>query len=696
MQASAQDNVGDESTIQYSASYFTQYRPVTALDMINRIPGMNVQDSSASQGSNASRGGRGLGSGSGGTQILINGKRMAGKDNNAQAQLSRITADQVQTIEIIRGTGGELDVRGSTQIANIVLFETQSNSSVSYEVNAGHYHDSNTEPGGAIAYSRSTGNLNILLNASATPQYKSLDVYEESILGDITPNDIIKEERITEQTNYTYSANLDYQFGSNTSARVNALYAENDDPTTVDRLTVNLRNGAFDHFYQREDTPGTRSNWEIGGDFEHRFDSGSRFKALFITNENETASTRERYNVFTDGTEEKNLFLYSSNVITEDIFRTSYTMNLTASQDLEFGAEVANTMLDSSLLLGVRSSGVPSPDYGGLVPVAIPNTNTRVEEVRFEPFAIHNWQISSRMSLETSLLYETSEITQSGDFNNSRKFDFIKPKLDYRFDITPQLQLRFMVEKNVRQINFVDFVAVTDTEDEDSNTLAGNVNLRPDYWWNYNLLTEYRLPNDAGVVSANLYKHHHVDFRQRIDVSRSEDQLRSAVGNLGNGDMVVLDLKGSIRMKVIDMPNLLVTSRFSIRDSEISDPFVDGERSFNTFERGRFELGFRQDIIRWRMNYGVNWTNRFDGDYKRWDIDDIEAVSTEPEMTAFLEIIRLNNTSFRFDVSNALDTPQCRDRERYLGRVRDGILEELEQRCTTSGRIITFKVSGTF
>ena len=133
----AQNNVGDKSTVVYPSSYFLEYAPVTALDMLNRIPGMELSNpsrrsrtgsSSSSSGrggsfANVSRGGRGLGSGSGGTQILINGKRTAGKNNDTTAQLRRIDADQIDYIEIIRGTSGDLDVRGSTQIANVVLFE---------------------------------------------------------------------------------------------------------------------------------------------------------------------------------------------------------------------------------------------------------------------------------------------------------------------------------------------------------------------------------------------------------------------------------------------------------------------------------------------------------------------------------------------------------------------------------------------
>ncbi len=693
----AQDNARDGSTVVYSAEYFAEYAPVTALDMVNRIPGMSVESNAGSPGSNASRGGRGLGSGGGGTVILINGKRTAGKNNNTQGQLVRINAGQIEYIEIIRGTGGDLDVRGSTQIANIVMYAEQPSSSISYEVNADYYGDKETEPGGSLSYSAKAGDLNILVNASAEPKYEHRESYERSILSDFSPNDTISEDRIRDQITYTLSSNLDYQFSDNTSARFNALYAENDDPTTIDRLTTNLQTSPNTSSRQREDIPGTLSNWEIGGDFEHRFNSGNRLKALFIANENDTANTRERFDVFSDGSESRNLFLDSSNIIQERILRASYTMDLIQDHNLEFGAESAQTILDSELRLGLPlSTGAASTEFGGLVPVAVPNANTKVEEFRYEPFAIHNWRINSRMSLETALVYEFSEIEQSGDSSNKRDFGIFKPKIDYRFDITPQLQLRMLIEKVVRQINFVDFVAVTDNEDDDSNTQAGNTELRPDFWWNYNFLAEYRLPEDTGVVSANIYTHHHKDFRQRIDVSTSEDDLASAVGNIGTGNMYVMDLKGSVRLSMFDMPNVLVTSLLSVRDSEVTDPFLGTERSFNNYHRGQFDLGFRHDVPAWKMNYGLKWNNRFDGDFKRWDIDDIESDSQKPFVTAFLEVIAFNNTTFRLDIDNLGDSPQCRERERFVGHVRDGILEELEKRCSNTGRIISLKVSGNF
>lgn len=692
--AQAQDNVGDDSTIVYPAAYFTEYAPVTALDMVNRIPGMNVSGGNRGPG-NASRGGRGLGGGGGGTEIIINGKRTAGKNNNTQAVLDRITAEQVDYIEIIRGTGGDLDIRGSTQVANIVLFEEMSSSSISYEVNADYYQDSEYQPGGSLSYSGQVGELGVIVNASAEPRYDHYESYEESLLGDFTPNDTIVEDRIREQTAYEFSTNLNYEFSDATSGRFNALYAQNDNPTTVQRFTTDLASVTDDLYIEREVIPGERSNWEIGGDIEHRFNNGSRFKLLAIANENDEASIRERFDVFSDGSEAKNLYLNSANVITERILRGSYTMDLTETQDIEFGAEAALTELDASLKLGLPLAGTPSDSHGGLVPVDVDNANTVVEEMRYEPFAIHNWRINPRMSLESSLVYEYSEIEQRGDFNQTRDFTFFKPKFDYRFDVTPQIQLRMLVEKTVRQINFVDFVAVTDNDDDDSNTLAGNRNLRPDYWWNYNFTAEYRLPDDIGVVSANIYKHHHKDFRQRIDVSVGDDYA-SAVGNIGTGDMWVADLRTSTRMKFINMPNLLVTTRTQLRTSEVTDPFLGIERSFDNFERGRFEFGFRHDIPEWRMNYGFNWNNRFDGNLTRYDITDLESDIGDPFATAFVEVIAFGSTTFRFDVRNMSDGVQCRERLRYDGHIRDQILEEYEKRCGGSGRVFTFRMSGTF
>ena len=693
----------DESTVTYPASYFAEYGPVNAKDMLDRIPGVGSTTGGGSSSSGGFRGGggggggRGFGSGSGSSEILINGKRTAGKNNQTSGVLNRITADQVDYIQIIRGTSGELDVRGSGQVVNVVLFAEFDNSSLSYQINADRSRDSDIAPGANLSYSNRVGGFDYVLSAVAEPRYGHKESEENSILGDFSPNDRVIEDSITEQTSYDLTANLGYEFSDRSSARFNALFSQNDNPTKTRRSTTDLTVMPNILELQRDDIPGEQDNWEIGGDYETFLNNGDRFKILFVLNQDNRDRTRERFEIFADGSEEKNLFLESGSVTEEEIIRSSYTRDIFDGQNIEFGIERAVTTLDSNLALGVLdSTGIPSANFGGLVPVALSNANSIVEEVRYEPFLIHNWNFSSRMSLESTLLYEQSEITQSGDVSNKRDFDFVKPKVDLRYDLTPTIQLRGSIEKIVQQLRFSDFVADTDSNDEDSNIAAGNSELRQEWYWSYNFNAEYRLPNDVGVIDGQIFYHDHRDRIERLDVSISEDNLLSANGNIGDGKMYGIRLNSSIRMNMFDMPNLLVSTSLSLADSEIRDPLTGQNRRMSHHGRGRASLSFRHDIPRLSLNWGASVRDNFDGNTKIYDVDDLLTMRAEPGLSLFAEWISPAGTSWRWDARDVGNPEQCSDRTRYVGRLSVGILEEIEKRCSIRGLIMSLKITGTF
>lgn len=683
-------NSADDSTVTYPAAYFTQWAPVTALDMINRIPGVGSATGSNFGGSS---GGRGLGGG-GGNQILISGKRVAGKSNEASSQLARIPADKVQHIELIRGTSAELDVRAN-QIVNIVLTEALSSRSYSYEINTDRYMDSHVQPGGKVAVNGQQGSFNYLLSAEAEPRHDYRPSTESSVLGDFSPNDSISEQRVRDQYTYSYAANLAYDIDAVSSVRLNMLYSDYDNTVNVDRRITDLKLNSPQTVIEREDIPGVNNNWEVGGDYERVFNNNHRFKILFIANEQNQETTRERF-IREGGSERKNLYLNSDTTTEERIVRTSYSLGLTGGQDLEIGVERAQTTLDSSLRLGLPGGGPGSDNHGGLTPVAVNNANSTVEEIRYEPFVVHNWQINPRMTLESSLIYEASEITQTGDVFNQRDFDFIKPKLDLRYDLGNGKQLRASATKIVRQLSFSDFVASSDMRDDDAETMAGNVDLRQEQVWNFDFGGEYRLPNDLGVIDGTVFYMQHIDVIERIDVSVTPDNPISANGNIGDGDMFGLRLNGSVRMNVINMPDLMIISRFEVKDSNITDPFLGIDRRFENFERGRFQLGFRHDLPSLRVNYGMNWNNRLDGNIKRYDIDNIERSYGDPNVSAFLEYVTPNNIRVRFDARNATNNIQCRERTRFDGRISGGVISEIENYCAEAARVVSIKINGTF
>lgn len=698
----AQENTDGDSTVVYPADYFTQYVPNTAQDMLNRIPGLVTQGSGGGPGSfggggNPSAGGRGLGSGSGGVEILIDGKRTAGKNNQAGGLLSRISADQVQEIQIIRGTSGELDVRGSGQVINIVLSEALSSTSISWDASANLSQDHEMTPTGSFALSGNTGAFNYLLSLRSNPRYTHTVSSERSILGDFLANDRIKEHRFNTRENNEISMNLGYDFSANSSVRMNALYAVQDSPTEIDRVTRNLRVNPTGIVTEREDNPRDQNNWEIGGDYEITLGNGHRFKLLGISNQNNQDSTRERFLLQDDQLFEKNLFLNTESTTEERIVRASYTMELFSEQDIEFGVERAETTLDSRLSLGLLTgSAEPSAAVGGLIPQSVTNANSRVEEIRYEPFLIHNWTISPQMSLESTLVYESSEISQTGDVTNKRDFGFVKPKLDLRYDLTPSIQLRGSVERQVNQLSFADFVAANDDQDNDRTTVAGNAQLRQQTQWRYTFNTEIRLPNDAGVMNAELFYADHQDVIDRVDVSPSDDNLQSANGNIGDGTEYGANLSASIRMGMIGLPNLLLSPSFLVQDSQVTDPFLGIERRFQSHMRGQFRLTLRQDFPQWRFNWGLQNFDRVDGGLFRYDVDDIEFEVGDPRFNLFAEHTDRRGLTYRVDIGNVTNNVRCRRRTRFIGRIVDNILEEIEGQCFKSGTDFTFKISGTF
>lgn len=695
--ALAQQSGGNDSTVVYSADYFTEWAPVTAQDMLIRIPGQ--EDSGprggGGPGGNPASGGRGLGAGAGGTQILVNGKRTAGKNNDTSGLLSSISADQVREIRIMRGTSGELDVRGSAQVVNIILFEELASTSIAYELRTEYIQDDTIQPNGSLSVSGMSGGLTYLLSFERRARYRQMLNNESSILGDFSPNDTVLESRVVDSPNDELSVNIGYEITPNSSLRLNGLYGMSNGGTTVDRVTTDLTTPQPQYLVEYENNPRDTTNWEFGGDYELSLSNGDRFKLLAIANREDQINTRRRFQVLPDASREFNLFLNTDAITQERIVRTSYTTRV-FDQSVEFGLESAQTLLDSKLRLGTLSDGTPADTVEGLVPVSIANAASEVEEIRHEPFAIHNWQLNRQMTLESTLVYETSEINQTGDVTRSRDFGFFKPKVDLRYDVSQALQLRGTIERIVNQLSFSDFVASNDQTDEDAETIAGNADLRQQTQWKYSLNTEYRFPNDLGVINAELFYADHQDVIDWIDVSTGPDNLRSTRGNIGDGVERVLNINASVRASFLGMPNLLLSPGLNLQDSKVTDPFLGIERRFRNHARGRFTFTFRHDLPQWNAFWGMQYFDRTDGNMFAYDVEDIEFNVGEPRVNFYAQYMDPRGINVRFDVGAITDGTQCRERWRYEGHIRDNILEELEYRCTHTGVETSLTINGTF
>ena len=686
----------EDSTVTYPAEYFSQFQPYSVNDMLQRIPGINLARGGGSSrgGPGSSQGGNRRGLGAGGDQVLINGRRIAGKENEGSSQLSRIPAREVDYIEIIRGTSGDLDVRGGTQVINIVLTQDQARTSYAYEVNLDRALNGEFIPGGKFSATGQRGALSYFLSAEREPRYDFRDGFETAFDADGVLAETVNRDSIEDAWPINLVANFGYEFSSSDTANFNLQWTGNDNDQDTDRVISSFQQGIVSNrVIERDTQPADEDSWEVGGDYMHFFPNGSRWKTLFIINESENLSVRSRYKV--DGSlETRDLYLSNFENNKERIVRSSYIFDFSGSQSIEAGIERAQTILDTSLQLGLLTGVEGGDRFGGLAPMT--DSVGTVEEMRYEYFAIHNWSINSRMTLETTFLFEDSTISQTGSKANSRDFNFFRPKIDYRFDITPSFQFRATVEKDVAQLSFRDFTAGVDFADDEQNAFEGNAELRQEQSWRYEANFEYRFSEDAGVVNTNLYYHDLDDLLDNVDVSTSGEIL-SARGNIGSGERYGFNLNSSFRLLFLDQPNILLTLGLNMEESTVTDPFLKRDRERSMRGGGsRYSIGIRHDLPQLNnTNWGIDFRREFYNDYTVWDIDKIEQYPKDFSYYSWIETQAWGGLIYRFEARDSGE--RCRIRTRYIaGTIATGTIGELEDSCSESGPTLAIKIRGTF
>lgn len=676
------------STVVYKAEFFAKFNPVTANDMLERIPGLDLSDSGSS-----AEGDRGLGTGG---NLLINGQRVAGKDNSAEDQLNRIPANEVERIEIIRDTSGELNVRGASEVINIVLTAAQARSSTTVELVNRLNHDDTFETGGSVGWANQSGKFQALVNLELRPNFENRESREVRLAPDGERLGTLFETNIRNQDVLTFSTNMGYNSQPH-RIQLNLLASESDYPRPIRRDFVDNTDIGTINSVEQELVENEQRNWEVGGDYEFSFGNGARLSLLSVANSEIRNFVRERF-AADPATEPlgKELFIDSKQERTEFIVQSNYNVPLTSNQSMRVGLERADTQLDSSLLVGSASgSEPPSERYGGLPPLpSVSNLGTRVEELRYEGFLFHNWTLSERSSLESSVVYETSEISQTGVVNKVRDFQYWRPSLDYRYNITENFRIRATVQRQVSQLPFALFATTTNEEDRDRDVLAGNPEIEPQTSWNYDVEVEYRLPDDAGVFSSTLSYANIDNYIGRIDATTDPDQPLSANGNVGPAKSWGWSNQLSFRLNKFKLPNAVVSATLDLFDSEITDPFLGTKQRIK--ERGSASLGFRHDVTAHGFSYGFDYYYPFHGGYYDIDIVTITRNDAAPYLNAFVQKVWFDDWTFRLESDDTLNDYRCRTRQRFDGTTIEGTLALIQDSCSSRYRRLILTIQTIF
>jgi outer membrane receptor protein involved in Fe transport len=546
--------------ISYPSSFFAEFRPSNALDMIERIPGFSFEEGDSDI--------RGF-AGSGGN-VLIDGAAPSTKSIRLPDLLRRISPASVLRIELIRGGAPGIDMQGRSVVANVVRTdETAVTGSVRPEI---------VFFGGAIGRSlradltrRSntmtvSGNLEISNEKNSASVSDIIRLNNSGLVRDRGPQSANHWERT-----YAAAATLESTYGNNGTIIANLgmdLGKENKRDTTVRSTPAGVTTTDLSSEISKDD------EYEISLDYEREFGAVTLHTLALknFTYQKETSISGEGASLSTSNSKTNS---------GEGIVRATLAGDYSDWLSLEGGAEGAiNNRYDSQ-----------TRTVGG-VNFVVPNSNVRVEEKRAEIFTTANASLWPGLRSEWGVRYEASAIRQSGDTNKESFFSFVKPRAIFTYDLTDVTQLRARVERTVGQLDFSSFAASVDFVN--GTVTAGNANLEPERAWEYELTWDQRFW-DKGAFTLS-YLHAEVEaINDRIVVVTPTGTF-DAPGNIGRGTRDVVEINLALPLDRLGLAGGTLKPHLTWRDSKVTDA-VTGRTRRSTGET-LLDIGFAyiQDI----------------------------------------------------------------------------------------------------
>lgn len=681
------DEQDQQGVVDYPAAFFARYQPNTALDMVQQVPGFQLNDGSGERGFGTSAG-----------NILINDRRLSAKQDRPSDILARIPASRVERIELIRRQVRSIDMLGQAVVVNILL-RGDMPAAVRWQASyLKNFLDSSLEFGDLeMEVSRSDRWRNIDYNSGVNLGRRGTG--DDIVVDVLDGADNLIEERVEVQDEDGFNANGNLNLS-----------------TTIGRTLVQLNSRlAFQGFAftidsDRTPVPGTgaprqiifgmdndTTAIEVGLDAERSLATDWLGKAivLFFQNDAERKNTQR---IIEDTVGQTLLRVADADVKTsEAITRLEFEWSGWRDHAVKFNIEGALNVIDGTL--------VQTDDTGtGPVIVPVPFGNTRVEELRGDLLVKDTWSLGDWV-LDYGIGAELSEISQTGDGNRTRNFSFIKPQGLVIWSPRQGMQTRMRVVREVAQLNLNDFV--TTTQFQDDNLLLGGDDLEPESTWVSELTYERRF-GELGVVSLTGFHHWISDAQDFVPLTDQAD----APGNIGDARRWGLELESTLPLAGLGLTGARLDLKARWQDSTVTDPVTGNARfltgrsehqgppnfSFSVRDNNYdliYDIAFRQDFQDARVAWGWDIADR--GERTWFKVNELNQYDEDGvEMNVFVETTRWWGVKIRLEGSNLNHFTETRNRALYAGRRGLSPVSRRELTERVEGRRLTLTVSGTF
>lgn len=674
----------------FEAAFFKQYNPVTAADIVNRVPGFDIDDGEALRGFGATAG-----------NVLVNGERPSSKVLISE-QLKRIPADSVLRVELVSGSASNMDARGQTQLVNVVLKQAKQGGSPTtfvFDLRDIQYSE---RVGWGVQLTK-TFALGDSADLTLDFQLPNLRGRTESFetVRNAAGNLTLYREQIGQPNNMGVQGSgvLKWRPSAQDTVSFNAQAAPTWNTTNLASFSFTPAGNFAQGLAGEIDYP-TNYTAELGGDWEHRFSPELSVKGIALATFTEIEQN-DIFRIYTPTGTAGPGGLFNTQTFArtteagERVGRGFVTWRPDAAHTIDIGVEGAFNFRDTTLDIFNNLGGGP-------VPQPLPVSDTRVEETRIEPFVTDVWKLSPQLTLETGFIFEASKIKQSGDEVKEREFSYPKPRAILTWQAGESDQLRTSITREVAQLDFAEFASSINVVD--ASSLIGNPDLEPEKAWKARAEWEHKFGARAAVTVAVF--HDQVEDVQDFIPRTVTLGTFDAPGNIGDGTRTGIELRGALPIGPL-LPNAEVRFSGLWQETDVTDPVTGESRRFSGERDWNYNVSFRHDLPELKLAWGASAAGQSDRrEFK--SAEDVLHDRPNARFDLFVDSTMIPGITVRLSASNISHPEEFRTRTFYaanplapLAPARStGVISRVEERKQKGGpegtQVFSIRVSGSF
>ncbi|HLU92740.1 MAG TPA: outer membrane beta-barrel family protein, partial [Membranihabitans sp.] len=498
---------------------------VSALEVLNKVPSVNVDI----EGQIQLRG-------NGGVQILINGKPSVLADERTNA-LGTITADMIESIEVITNPSARYNAEGTAGILNIILKKEEKrglNGSISANTGLPDNHSI------GLSMNKRTDHFNLFTQLGAG--YRSFPYDTESENHDKINNTTLLNNGTAyrDEVFYNFTLGTDYHINEYNIITLsgNFAYEIENQPSRTNYTLLDASSLPVSTWYREESTEANNPKWQYDLQYSKGFADNEDHLLLFSAMGSffgKDQSSRFFNNVLTGPNNDFDQRTATNFQQTDYTFKLDYTNPISDIFTIETGGQylINDVGNDYSVSSFQDNEWIEEPALTNLF-----EYNQKVlAAYGTGGYKWDKWGLKLGLRLEntdlSTLLTNTSE-------DNSQNYTNFFPSLHTSYKISDQVSLQAGYTKRIFRPRLWDLNPFFNIRDN-YNIRTGNPNLRPEYSDSYELSSIFKLGRTS--FNASLFHLYTTDMVERV-TTFSENVQTTIPLNVGTNHATGIEING--------------------------------------------------------------------------------------------------------------------------------------------------------